>query len=54
MGLKKSSKALVDEAMALIRTESLDRARALHGFKAWKEAGAPVVEKPKGKPAAAA
>lgn len=31
MPLKKSSKALVDEAMALIRTESLNEARALHG-----------------------
>jgi len=31
MPLKKSSKALVDEALALVRTESVDEARALHG-----------------------
>ena len=31
MALKKTSKALVDEAMALVKTESIDAARALHG-----------------------
>ena len=31
MPLKKSSKALVDEALALVRTESVDEACALHG-----------------------
>ena len=30
MALKKSAKALVDEAMALIATRSIDEARALH------------------------